>query len=74
MEKKGSFSKATVVGIIFLNIFFTVAIFYLFLRVGSEPSVLIGSWFGFTTVELWNLARIKKEKIKGECEDETRNI
>ncbi|MDU5274376.1 MAG: hypothetical protein E6163_00485 [Peptoniphilus lacydonensis] len=34
-----------------------------------EPSTLIGAWFSFTTVELWQLARIKKEKIRKEIKE-----
>ena len=32
----------------------------LFLKKGSEPVALISAWFSFTTVELWNLAKIKQ--------------
>jgi hypothetical protein len=35
----------------------------LFLKKASEPVALISAWFSFTTVELWNLATIKKRKI-----------
>jgi hypothetical protein len=38
----------------------------LFLKKGSEPVALIGAWFSFTTVELWNLAKIKTKKIDKE--------
>ena len=61
------FSKAIVSLVIILNAAFTVAVLYIFYRVGMEPTTLIGAWFGFTTVELWALAGIKKREI------ETRN-
>jgi hypothetical protein len=61
------FSKAIVSLVILLNAAFTVAVLYIFYRVGMEPTTLIGAWFGFTTVELWALAGIKKREI------ETRN-
>jgi len=61
------FSKVIVSLVIALNIIFTVAVLYIFYRVGTEPTALIGAWFGFTTVELWALAGIKKREI------ETRN-
>ena len=64
-NKGPDFSKALVVGIIFANIVFTVAVLWVFLRTGSEPQVLIGAWFAFTTSELIVLAGIKKQKIKG---------
>jgi len=63
-KKKGRFSKFIVILVILLNVAFTLGIFYLFLKVGSEPTTLIGSWFTFTTVELWNLAKIRRDKIK----------
>ncbi len=50
--------------VILLNVVFTAAVLYIFLQVGSEPQVLIGAWFAFTTGELWMLASIRKKKIK----------
>lgn len=64
-KKKGRFSKFIVTLVIILNVIFTAAILYVFLKTdGSEPSTLIGSWFAFTTVELWSLSKIKRAKIK----------
>jgi hypothetical protein len=57
--KKGDFSKTIVTLVILLNVIFTVAILYVFCRVGNEPAALVVAWFGFTTVELWALAKIK---------------
>ena len=54
------FSKLIVAAIIAMNGLFTIAVLYIYLRVGSEPAVLIGAWFAFTTGELWALAMIKK--------------
>ena len=61
------FSKAIVSLVILLNAAFTVAVLFIFYRVGVEPTTLIAAWFSFTTVELWALAGIKKREI------ETRN-
>ena len=61
------FSKAIVSLVILLNAAFTVAVLFIFYRIGTEPAALIAAWFGFTTVELWALAGIKKKEI------ETRN-
>ena len=61
------FSKVIVSLVILLNAAFTVAVLYIFYRIGVEPTALIAAWFGFTTVELWALAGIKKREI------ETRN-
>jgi len=60
------FSKIIVSLIILLNVLFTVGVLYVFLRVGNEPSVLIGAWFAFTTGELWMLSSIKKKEIDNE--------
>lgn len=67
-KKKGMFSKAIVAAVIVLNILFTVAILYVFLKTGSEPMTLVGCWFAFTTGELWFLSGIKKSKNKKENE------
>jgi hypothetical protein len=61
------FSKAIVSLVILLNAAFTVAVLFIFYKVGTEPTTLIGAWFSFTTIELWALAGIKKREI------ETRN-
>lgn len=61
-KKKGNFSKKIVLLVIFLNIIFTLTILYLFERTGNEPMALVGAWFGFTGIELWSLASIKKKK------------
>ena len=62
---RGEFSKRVVVAIVAANVLFTAAVLWVFLRTGSEPQVLIGAWFAFTTSELIVLAGIKKQKIKG---------
>lgn len=71
-KKKNRFSKVIVTLVIILNILFTAAVLYVFLKTGSEPMTLIGCWFGFTTGELWMLSSIKKSKVKkkGGNEDE----
>ena len=65
-QKKSIFSKLIVISVIMLNVLFTGAILWIFLRTSSEPSSLIVAWFSFTTVELWSLAGIKKAKEKRE--------
>ena len=61
-KKQGRFSKFIVSLVIFMNITFTVAVLYVFLKTGNEPMTLIASWFAFTTGELWMLSSIKKKK------------
>lgn len=68
-KRKGQYSKALVTLIILMNIIFTIAVFIVFARTGSEPSTLIATWFSFTTVELWSLAKIKKKKIDREISE-----
>ena len=68
-RQKNRFSKFIVTAVILLNILFTVAVLYTFLKVGSEPMTLIGCWFAFTTGELWMLSSIKKSKVKKEGEN-----
>jgi hypothetical protein len=46
-----------------LNVTFTGAVLYTFLRVGREPTALIAAFFAFTTTELWMLAGLKKREI-----------
>ena len=65
-KKKASFSKRVVTFVILLNIIFTLAILYVFLRTGSEPMTLVGAFFAFTTVELWSLSKIKRAEVKEE--------
>lgn len=60
------FSKWVVGMIIALNGAFAIAVLYIFLKIGSEPSTLIGAWFAFTTGELWALAGIKRKEISSE--------
>ena len=58
------FSKAIVSLVILLNAAFTVAVLLIFYKVSMEPTALIAAWFGFTTVELWALAGIKRKEIE----------
>ena len=60
--KKGMFSKLIVTFVIIINIVFTIGTLYIFLKTGNEPTTLIGAWFAFTTVEVWQLAKIKRDK------------
>jgi len=62
-SKKGTFSKLIVSSVVVLNVIFTSAVLYVFLKVGNEPVALIGAWFSFTTGELWMLTQIKKKKV-----------
>lgn len=56
------FSKKIVVLIVILNIAFAIAVLAVFWHTGSEPGVLVGAWFAFTTGELWALSKVTREK------------
>ena len=60
------FDKKIVTAIVTLNVVFTVAVLYVFLKTSSEPTALVAAWFSFTTVELWSLSKIKRAKINKE--------
>lgn len=64
------YSKYIVALVILLNTGFTMAVLYLFMRTSSEPTVLIGCWFGFTTGELWMLSSVTKTKVKKKGEND----
>ena len=62
------FSKLIIFAVVALNVIFTIAVLFVFLKVGNEPTALIGAWFAFTTGELFLLASIKKKKLAKEGE------
>lgn len=63
------FSKKIVTAIVALNAIFTAAVLYVFLKVGSEPAVLIGAWFSFTTGEVLAMASIRKTKERNKKDE-----
>ncbi len=67
------FSKWVVALVIAMNGAFAIAVLYIFLKIGSEPSTLIGAWFAFTTGELWALAGIKKKELHVKEDDNCGN-
>lgn len=69
MKKKRNFSKFIVTLVVALNVVFSAAVLYVFLKVENEPTTLIVSWFAFTTGELWMLSNIKCKKVKKEERD-----
>lgn len=60
------FSKKVVIGIVAANVIFAAAVLTCFWHTGTEPGVLVGAWFAFTTGELWSLAQIKKKELDSE--------
>ena len=64
------YSKLIVASIIIMNALFASAILYVFLKTSSEPAVLVGAWFAWTTGELWALSKIKRSEGKGEENEE----
>lgn len=58
------YSKIIVLLIVALNLLFAVAVLAVFWHTGSEPGVLVGAWFTFTTGELWALSKVTRDKNK----------
>ena len=56
------YSKIIVVVVITLNVIFAAAVLAVFWHSGSEPGVLVGAWFAFTTGEMWALSKIKRSE------------
>lgn len=71
--KNGKYSKCIVALIIILNTFFTGGVLAVFWHTANEPAVLVTTWFGFTTGELWILSSIKKNKIQKQMKLEGEN-
>ncbi len=61
------YSKFVVALIIILNVVFTAAVLYVYLKTETEPKTLIISWFAFTTGELFAVAGITRLKEKNEA-------
>lgn len=61
---KGKFAKRIISFVIGANVIFTILVLYLFFKTGLEPQTLITTWFAFTTVEVWQLAKIKMKKVE----------
>ena len=51
-DVKGKFMKQIIKWVIIMNVAYTVAVFYVFLKTGSEPATLTERWFKFTSGEL----------------------
>lgn len=64
--KEKSFSKTIVTLVIILNIMFTLSVLGLSYLGMPVPDSLIIAWYGWTTVELWQLATIKRKDIETE--------
>lgn len=56
------FSKKIVILVIAMNIAFTLEMIRIFKTYGAIPESLVVPWFGFTTVELWGLSKIKRNE------------
>lgn len=63
-KKIFKFSNIVIILVIIMNMWFTNRALEAFVITGSEPAILIGAFFGFTTGELFALSSIKKAKLK----------
>ena len=68
------YSKLIVMLIVIMNAVFAMAILYVFLQTSSEPAVLVGAWFAWTTGELWALSKIKCTEKKGQVKEDEKQI
>lgn len=68
------YSKLIVMLIVIMNAVFAVSILYVFLKTSSEPTVLVGAWFAWTTGELWALSTIKCNEKKGKVKEDEKQI
>lgn len=65
-SESGNFSKKILKRIFLGFIIFVIVILAIFVKVGSEPTVLVGGVIAFLSVEVWQLARIKIAETKEE--------
>lgn len=61
-----NFSKIIVIAVIALNVLYAAGVLFVNYKGGTVDQALTVSWFGFTTVQLWNLRSIKVAKVKKE--------
>lgn len=62
----GTYSKKILNRLFLGFVLFVIAILFIFVKVGSEPTVLVGAVITFLSVEVWQLARIKIAETKEE--------
>lgn len=60
------FSKIVIIIVIIMVLIFTGFILYVFYKKGTEPTVIIASFFTFMTGEVLALAKLKLAEIKEE--------
>jgi len=58
-----NYSKNLIIVIIVLNVLYAIGVLLVFYKTSIEPIALTTAFYSFTTVELWQLATIKKNKI-----------
>ncbi len=65
-SESGTYSKKILNRLFLGFVTFVIAILAIFVKVGSEPTVLVGGVIAFLSVEVWQLARIKIAESKEE--------
>lgn len=68
-SESGNFSKKILNRLFLGFIMFVIAILAIFVKVGSEPTVLVGAVIAFLSVEVWQLARIKIAESKEDIDE-----
>ena len=68
-KKELRFSKIIIIAVITIILIFTGCVLYIYNNRGSEPNVIIASFFAFMTGEVLALAKIKLTEISDEKKD-----
>lgn len=65
-SESGTYSKKILNRLFLGFVLFVIAVLIIFVKVGNEPTVLVGAVIAFLSVEVWQLARIKIAETKEE--------
>lgn len=68
-SESGTYSKKILNRLFLGFVLFVIAVLVIFVKVGNEPTVLVGGVIAFLSVEVWQLARIKIAETKEVEED-----
>lgn len=68
-SESGTYSKKILNRLFLGFLLFVIAVLIIFVKVGNEPTVLVGAVITFLSVEVWQLARIKIAETKEGLDD-----
>lgn len=67
------FSKIVIIVVIIIVLIFTGSVLYIYNNKGTEPNIMIASFFAFMTGEVLALAKIKLSEISSEPKTKEKN-